>query len=123
MTAAVPPPADTAALCCDCMCEHQCAKDPAVIGHQGCVACKWCSCRAHPVSTPPAEDTPDLLGALQAELTARIAGTRSARRLNSDDVVVHFPISGCPIDSDRHKHVHAQTDWRSATGAAAEETS
>lgn len=60
-----PPPADTAAPCCDCICDHQCTKDPTVIGHQGCVACKWCSCADHPaapesprtaVSPPPADD-------------------------------------------------------------------
>jgi hypothetical protein len=47
VTAAVPPPADTAPECCDCICEHQCTKDPTVTGHQGCVACKWCSCGEH----------------------------------------------------------------------------
>lgn len=45
-----PPPADTAAPCCGCICDHQCTKDPTVIGHQGCVACKWCSCWDHPAA-------------------------------------------------------------------------
>jgi len=69
------------------------------------------------------DDPVDLLAALQAELTARIAETQSARRLNSDDVVVYFPISGCPIDSDRRKHAHTQDDWRAALDAADEEPS
>lgn len=33
------------------------------------------------------------------------------RRQNSNDVVVNFPDSGCPVDGGRDKHVHAQAEW------------
>lgn len=47
--------------CCPCICFHQCAKDPTVIGHQGCMACNWCMCRgphAAPAVLAEIEETP-----------------------------------------------------------------
>ena len=36
------------------------------------------------------------------------------KRVNSDDVVVNFPDTGCPLDARLDKHVHTQAEWRRA---------